>query len=187
MSTNLTPTALAALHAKGCLKPSTGTADRDAVASLMAAEFSANHVHAADAIDAGGLAVDIFEVADASLTSLVRALWSTGHTGKVQAALANGYVLCPCRVSIVIPMPGGETMTTKVAGRFVSDDADEIKEHLLDPAGNRALGGATAASELGKIIKSRRPEMATKVDEWTEQLALDFAGELGTGADEGDA
>jgi hypothetical protein len=181
------PATLNALRDKSCLLAG-DVIDRGAIIQLVVDELEANHVaHSLDevtdvAVTAGQLAENIFGVDDLGLTKLIGGLLSTGVAGKVQAALADGSALCATRGKITVELPGGEQRAFSVAGRFVSDDPDTLAAYLLGPVAKRASAVASRASDLGEMVKERRPEMAERVDAWSADLELTFRGALSAGS-----
>jgi len=181
------PATFDTLREKNCLLAD-GTVDTAAVVTILVSALEANHVAhsigdvSAAAVTAGQLAADIFASNNPELAKLAARLMSTGLRGKVQTALSNGYMLCGTRSKIAVELPGGELRSFSVASRFLSDDPDTIKTHLLDPTAKKAVSAATTASKLGETVKGRRPEMADRVDEWTGQLQFTFQTALTAGS-----
>jgi len=181
------PATLDALREKGCLGAD-NTVDRDALAAVLAVELEANHVaHSLDevytaTVAPGQLTVDIFGVTDPGLSKVVSGLLSPSLAGKVQTALANGYVLCATRSKVVVELVGGEQKTVTVSTRFLTDDHDMIDEYFLNPASRRAEGTVKRTVKLGAMVKARQPEMAARVDEWAGQLQITFQTALTAGS-----
>ena len=139
---------LDALRDLGCIADE--KVDMKALAKVLAHELEESHI--AGSLDdvatvqatVGQLAGTLVGHEDPEFIEMLRPLLSSGHNGKVQQALSNGYMLCAGRVKIDINIEG-EVKHASVTTRFLSADHEVLEHFVLEPRINRAENLAKSA------------------------------------------
>jgi hypothetical protein len=182
----LSDDALDALRAKECLRDGK-TVDRHRLSALLIERLEAEHVaHSMDEVgaaqvDAGQLTMAVLGSDSKELTDLVKELAAIGADSYVQAGLTNGYMLCQGSYKLDVET-SGEIKTLSFSTRFLSDDHEVIRTHVLAGKTRRTESQAKGNKRLGDLVVKRQPGMAESVQTWTANLETIVRAALGSGS-----
>ena len=175
MATIQDPQTREALREIGCLAED--GLDNGRFAKLLAERLESEHVAHSMAevasVEAtiGQLVGLIVGRTDEQLVDLARPLLGAGADGRVQKALANGYVLCANRVRIKVDVDG-EQKGMSVGTRFLSDDEDVLARYVLGPRQKRADSFVKSTLAITALVGQRQPAMAPRIDSFIGQISI---------------
>jgi len=175
MATIADPQTRAALHEIGCLAED--GLDNARFAKLLAERLESEHIaHSLSEVPSveatvGQLVGQLIGRPDEQVIELARPLLGAGADGRVQKALANGYVLCANRVAIKVDIDG-EQKTTSIGTRFLSDDEDVLARYVFGPRQKRADSYVKSTLAITGLVVQRQPKMAPRADSFIEQLSI---------------